>query len=31
MLDIRENAIIPLGYGKFVRADKIVALEPIVG
>lgn len=29
MLDIRENAIIPLGYGKFVRADKIVALEPI--
>ncbi|NLV77409.1 MAG: hypothetical protein GX023_10620 [Tissierellia bacterium] len=28
-MDIRENAIIPLGYGKFVRADKIVALEPI--
>jgi len=28
-LEIRENAIIPLGYGKFVRSDKIVALDPI--
>ena len=29
MLEIRENTIIPLGYGKFVRSDKIVALDPI--
>lgn len=28
-MEVRENAIIPLGYGKFVRSDKIVALEPI--
>ncbi|MBE0466350.1 MAG: hypothetical protein IBX71_03895 [Candidatus Desulforudis sp.] len=28
-MEIRENTIIPLGYGKFVRSDKIVALEPI--
>lgn len=28
-MEIRENAIIPLGYGKFVRSDKIVALDPI--
>ncbi len=28
-MDVRENAIIPLGYGKFVRSDKIVALDPI--
>lgn len=28
-LEIRENTIIPLGYGKFVRSDKIIALEPI--
>ncbi|MHB1125706.1 MAG: hypothetical protein ACYC2T_01925 [Bacillota bacterium] len=28
-MEIRENIIIPLGYGKFVRSDKIVALEPI--
>lgn len=28
-LEIRKNVIIPLGYGKFVRADKIIALEPI--
>ena len=26
---IRENSIVPLGYGKYVRSDKIVALEPI--
>jgi hypothetical protein len=28
-LEVRENIIIPLGYGKFVRSDKIIALEPI--
>lgn len=28
-MEIRENAIIPLGYGKFVRSDKVVALDPI--
>ncbi len=28
-MEIRENVIIPLGYGKFVRSDKIIALEPI--
>jgi hypothetical protein len=29
ILEIREHIIVPLGYGKFVRSDKIVALEPI--
>ncbi|NMD43259.1 MAG: hypothetical protein GYA86_08140 [Firmicutes bacterium] len=28
-MEIRTNVIVPLGYGKYVRADKIVALEPI--
>lgn len=28
-MKIRENTIVPLGYGKFVRADKIIALDPI--
>jgi len=28
-MELRENVIVPLGYGKFVRSDKIVALEPI--
>ena len=28
-MEIRENIIIHLGYGKFVRSDKIIALEPI--
>ena len=28
-MEIREGIIIPLGYGKFVRSDKIIALEPI--
>lgn len=28
-MEIRENTIIPLGYGKFIRSDKIVALDPI--
>lgn len=29
LLEIREQVIVPLGYGKFVRSDKIIALEPI--
>ncbi len=28
-MEIRERAIIPLGYGKYVRADRIIALDPI--
>ncbi|HXL03601.1 MAG: hypothetical protein GX872_06320 [Firmicutes bacterium] len=28
-MEIREQAIIPLGYGKYVRSDKIIALDPI--
>jgi len=28
-MEVRQNVIIPLGYGRFVRSDKIVALEPI--
>ena len=28
-MEVRGNTIIPLGYGKFVRSDKIIALEPI--
>ncbi|AOT68987.1 hypothetical protein [Geosporobacter ferrireducens] len=28
-MELRENVIIPLGYGKYVRSDKIVAIEPI--
>lgn len=28
-MELRENVIVPLGYGKYVRSDKIVALEPI--
>jgi len=28
-MEMRENYIVPLGYGKFVRSDKIIALEPI--
>ncbi|MBZ2174410.1 hypothetical protein K8M07_04030 [Schnuerera sp. xch1] len=28
-MEIRENTLIPLGYGKFIRSDKIVALDPI--
>lgn len=28
-MEIRENYIVPLGYGKFIRSDKIIALEPI--
>lgn len=28
-MEIRDKIMIPLGYGKFVRSDKIVSLEPI--
>ena len=28
-MEIRGKGNSPLGYGKFVRADKIIALEPI--
>ena len=28
-VEIREQVIVPLGYGKYVRSDKIIALEPI--
>lgn len=28
-LEVRGNTIVPLGHGKFVRSDKIIALEPI--
>jgi hypothetical protein len=28
-MQVRENVIVPLGYGKYVRSDKIVSLEPI--
>ena len=28
-MELKENVIVPLGYGKYVRSDKIVALEPI--
>ncbi|MGI5972058.1 MAG: hypothetical protein ACOX7P_10125, partial [Oscillospiraceae bacterium] len=28
-METRMNVIVPLGYGKFARSDKIIALEPI--
>ncbi|HAG08413.1 MAG TPA: hypothetical protein DCK87_02425 [Desulfotomaculum sp.] len=28
-MEIRENVIVSLGYGKYVRSDKVFALEPI--
>jgi hypothetical protein len=28
-MEIRRNAIVPLGYGKYYRSDKVVGLEPI--
>lgn len=28
-MEVREDAIVPLGYGKYVRADRIIALDPI--
>jgi len=29
LMEVREDAIVPLGYGKYVRADRIIALVPI--
>ena len=28
-MEIRRNAIVPLGYGKYYRSDKVIGLEPI--
>lgn len=28
-MEVRENIMVPLGYGKFARSDKIISLEPI--
>ncbi len=28
-MEIRKDVIVPLGYGKYIRSDKIIALEPI--
>ncbi len=28
-MEIREGVIVPLGYGKYFRSDKIIGLEPI--
>lgn len=28
-MEVRENIIVPLGFGKYVRSDKIIVLEPI--
>jgi RAB protein geranylgeranyltransferase component A len=28
-MDIRKDVVVPLGYGKFIRSDKIIGLEPI--
>ncbi|MDD3717170.1 MAG: hypothetical protein PHP28_00720 [Actinomycetota bacterium] len=28
-MEIRRNEIVPLGYGKYYRSDKIIGLEPI--
>jgi len=28
-MEIKEGVMVPLGYGKFARSDKIVSLEPI--
>lgn len=28
-MEIKEGVMVPLGYGKFVRSDKIISLEPI--
>jgi len=28
-MEVREDAVVPLGYGKYVRADRIIALVPI--
>lgn len=29
IMDIRKDVVVPLGYGKFIRSDKIIGLEPI--
>jgi len=29
LMEVREDAIVPLGYGKYVRAERIMALVPI--
>ncbi|MGI6703984.1 MAG: hypothetical protein ACOX42_08245 [Clostridia bacterium] len=29
VMEVRENVMVPLGYGKFMRSDKIVGLQPI--
>lgn len=28
-MDIRKDVVVPLGYGKFIKSDKIIGLEPI--
>lgn len=28
-MEIREKAMVPLGYGKFMRSDKIIGFQPI--
>ncbi len=28
-MEIRKDVIVPLGYGKFIKSDKIIGLEPI--
>lgn len=28
-MEVRKNVVVPLGYGKFIRSDKIIGLEPI--
>lgn len=28
-MEIKKDILIPLGYGKYIRSDKVVALEPI--
>jgi hypothetical protein len=28
-MEIKEGVMVPLGYGKFVRSDKVISLEPI--
>ncbi|MCX7710822.1 MAG: hypothetical protein N2484_13365 [Clostridia bacterium] len=28
-MEVRDHVMVPLGYGKFARSDKIVSLEPI--
>lgn len=28
-MEVKEHVMVPLGYGKFARSDKIISLEPI--